>query len=181
MSPINWQPDFLENETVRLKPLGPNDFEILYAVASDPLIWEQHPSSDRYRREVFQLFFDGAVASQTAFLILDSQSNQVIGSTRFYDFKPENSSISIGFTFLSRAYWGGKTNAICKKLLLDYAFQYVDQVYFHIGANNMRSQQAIQKLGAKKVAEVDFDHYGNKVLHFEYVITKQGWLERLTY
>lgn len=175
MSQINWQPDFLENEFVRLKPIGPNDFEILYAVASDPLIWEQHPSFDRYQRPVFQLFFDGALDSQTAFLIEDKVKKQIIGSTRFYDFQPENSSIAIGYTFLSRVYWGTKTNRMCKELLLNYAFQYVDKVYFHIGANNMRSQQAIKKIGAKKIQEIDFDHYGKPVLHVEYVMSKADW------
>lgn len=178
MSQINWQPDFLANEPIQLQPLGPNDFERLYAVASDPLIWEQHPSPDRYQRDIFQLFFDGAVESSTAFLIIDTRNQKVIGSTRFYDFQPDNSNIAIGYTFLSRAYWGGKTNAICKELLLNYAFQYVDQVRFHIGANNIRSQKAIKKLGAQKISEVDFDHYGNKVLHFEYAILKQDWVNR---
>src|SRR5215212_7131768 len=104
---INWQPDNLEDNIVKLKPLSESDFEDLFEVASDPLIWEQHPSKDRYKREVFQTYFDGAISSKTAFLILDKSCDKIIGCTRYYDCKPENSSIAIGFTFLSRQYWGG--------------------------------------------------------------------------
>lgn len=172
---INWRPDHLENDFIKLVPLNKDDFEKLYAVASDPLIWEQHPSKDRYKREVFQLFFDGAVAGNTAFLILDKANGNTIGSTRYYNYKPESSCIAVGYTFLAKAYWGGKYNQSCKKLLLDYAFQFVDKVYFHVGAANTRSQLAIQKTGAIKVNEVDFDHYGEKILHFEYMIRKEDW------
>ena len=172
---INWRPNHLENNLVKLTPLTENDFEKLYAVAADPLIWEQHPSKDRYKQEVFQLFFDGAVAGKSAFLIIDKVTGNTIGSTRFYDYKPENSSIAIGYTFLAKTFWGGRYNQACKKLLLDYAFQFVNKVYFHVGATNTRSQLAILKTGAIKVNEVDFDHYGEKVLHFEYVIRKEDW------
>lgn len=169
---INWQPTTLEDALIRLVPLQESDFDNLFQVASDPLIWEQHPTKDRYKREVFQLFFDGALASKAAFLIIDKATNTLVGSTRYYDYKPENLSIAIGYTFLAKKYWGGKYNHACKKLLLDYAFQFVENVYFHIGATNVRSQQAILNIGAKKIGEVDFDYYGKPVLHFEYVIKK---------
>ena len=51
----------LTGQLLELRPLRPNDFDALFAAASDPLIWEQHPESDRYQREVFQKFFDGAI------------------------------------------------------------------------------------------------------------------------
>ena len=175
MNTPNWQPNTLEDNLIRLKPLTEHDLDALYAVASDPLIWEQHPTKDRYKKEVFQLFFDGAITSHTAFLIIDKASNSIIGSTRYYDYKPENSSIAIGYTFLATTYWGGKYNKASKKLLLDYAFQFVDKVYFHIGATNTRSQIAVANIGAIKVNEVDFDYYGKKVLHFEYLIEKKDW------
>lgn len=175
LKPINWQPDYLENDLIKLIPLQKNDFEKLYAVAADPLIWEQHPTKNRYKREVFKLFFDGAVTDDMAFMIIERATGNIIGSTRYYDYKPDNSSIAIGYTFLAKAYWGGKYNQSCKKLLLDYAFQFVSKVYFHIGATNTRSQLAIQKTGAAKINEVDFDHYGEKVLHFEYTIKKEDW------
>jgi len=172
---INWQPDNLQDNIVKLKPLAESDFENLFQVASDPLIWEQHPANDRYKREVFQNYFDGAISSKTAFLILDKSCDKVIGCTRYYDFKPGSSSIAIGFTFLSRQYWGGLYNKSSKRLLLDYAFQFVDKVYFHIGADNVRSQLAITKIGAAKINEIEIDSNGQNQLHYEYVIQKQDW------
>ena len=167
---INWQPDYLQNDLVKITPLKEADFDRLYVIASDPLIWEQHPSNDRYVKEVFQSYFNGAMSSKTAFLITDNTTNNVIGSTRYYDFKPNDSSIAIGFTFLSRKYWGGHYNGASKELLLGYAFQFVDKVFFHIGATNFRSQKATAKIGAKKVGEILNETQGIKNLTYEYAI-----------
>src|SRR5690349_21474787 len=106
-SNFNLQPDFLQDEITKLIPLQEDHFEELYKVASDPLIWEQHPIKDRYKKEVFLPFFETAVQAKSSFLILDKQTNEIIGTTRFYDYKPENSSIAIGYTFISRKFWGG--------------------------------------------------------------------------
>lgn len=171
---INWQPENLEDNIIKLVPLTESDFDNLFEVASDPLIWEQHPSKDRYKKEVFQTYFEGAVSSRTAFLMIDKSSEKIIGSTRYYDYKPDNSSIAIGYTFLARSYWGGLYNKSSKKLLLDYAFQYVDKVYFHIGSNNTRSQLAITKIGAVKIDEVYMDATQTQ-LHYEYLIQKEEW------
>ena len=175
---INWQPQNCEDDLVRLVPLTESHFEDLFLVASDPLIWEQHPTRDRYKKEIFRLYFDGAVASGTAFLIIDKSSHQIIGSTRYYNYKPDDTSIAIGYTFLSRQCWGGQYNKSAKKLLLDYAFQFVDKVYFHIGSTNIRSQLATLKIGAVKVNEIALDDNGQKQLHFEYVIKKEDWIFR---
>jgi RimJ/RimL family protein N-acetyltransferase len=171
---INFRPEVLEDNVTKLIPLQENDFERLFAVASDPAIWEQHPTRDRYKREVFQVFFDGAISAGTAFLIFDNASNELIGSTRYYDYKADVPSVAIGYTFLAKKYWGGAYNRSVKKLMIDYAFQFVDSIFFHIGATNIRSQKAILKIGAQKVNEVDFDYYGKKLLHYEYEIRKHG-------
>lgn len=147
---IDLQPTNLGNEYVRLSPLKPDDFEKLYKVASDPLIWEQHPNPNRYKREVFEVFFEGAIASKGAFLVFDAKTKEVIGSSRYHDYKPENNQIEIGYTFLARDHWGTTYNHALKRLMLEYIFKYVDNVVFHIGANNIRSQKAIVKLGAEK-------------------------------
>ncbi len=150
----------LENENVKLVPLNPNDFEELFSVASDPKIWEQHPNKDRYQREVFEKFFQGAIESKGAFIIMDKSSNEVAGSTRFYDYNPKENSIFIGYTFYATKFWGSKLNPQVKKLMLDYIFQFVDKVNFHVGKDNIRSQKAIEKLGAKKVDEVNVAYFG---------------------
>lgn len=150
----------LENENVKLVPLNPNDFEELFSVASDPKIWEQHPNKDRYQREVFEKFFQGAIESKGAFKIMDKSSNEVAGSTRFYDYNPKENSIFIGYTFYATKFWGSKLNPQVKKLMLDYIFQFVDKVNFHVGKDNIRSQKAMEKLGAKKVDEVNVAYFG---------------------
>ena len=165
----------LESDIVKLVPLTESDFERLYEVACDPLIWEQHPAPDRYKREVFERFFNGAVSSCSAFIVIDKLTDKVIGSTRYYDYLPEKQSVAIGYTFLTRSFWGGQYNKSVKKILLDYAFQFVDKVYFHIGSTNFRSQKAIEKIGATKVGEFDMDINGEKLLHFEYLVWKNDW------
>jgi RimJ/RimL family protein N-acetyltransferase len=172
---MNLQP-FLENEIVQLIPLQASDFEALYQVAADPLIWEQHPNKNRYQRTVFQNFFDGALLSKGAFIIKDKESNTIIGSTRFYDWNPDEKSVLIGYTFYGRNYWGSNYNPIVKKMMLDYAFQFVEHVYFHVGAENIRSQIAMERLGAKKVREINIAYHGEpEKLNFEYLISKSDW------
>lgn len=173
---INWQPNNLENGVLKLQPLTPDDFEALYACASDPLIWEQHPVPDRYRREVFRHYFDSALESNGAFLILNKVSGKIIGCTRFYDYQPGNSAIVIGYTFFTREYWGGPYNRLSKELLIDYAFQFVENVYFYIGAGNIRSQRATAKLGAIRVKDVYSEGMSPQLLHFEYRIQKHEWI-----
>lgn len=157
---VNLQPIHLQNELVQLKPLSVGDIEELFAVASDPLIWEQHPNPDRYQHAVFSNYFDGAMASKGAFLIKDAQTGDAIGSSRFYDHKPELNEIKIGYTFFSRACWGKPYNSNVKLLMLAHAFTFVERVVFHVGASNFRSQKAMEKLGAIKTGEEEVAYFG---------------------
>jgi RimJ/RimL family protein N-acetyltransferase len=171
---FNLQPTQLEDNLLRLVPLSQTSFDSLFELASDPLIWEQHPDKNRYQKEVFQKYFDGAVASKGAFLVFDKTSNPLIGCTRYYDYSPALSRVAIGYTFLARNYWGGPYNKAMKKLMLDYAFQYVNSVVFHIGSENIRSQKAVMKLGAKKIRDFDFSGSGT-ITHEEYEILRPEW------
>ena len=168
---FNLQPEILEDETVKLIPLHEKHFEELYKVASDPLIWELHPIKNRYEKEIFTTFFEGAVNSESAFLILDKKTNEIIGTTRFYEYDSEKSSVAIGFTFMGRKFWGGSYNTAIKKLLTDYAFKYVDSILFHVGSENIRSQKAVLKLGAVKINEKIFPPNVG-ILHFEYELKR---------
>lgn len=154
------QPVHLANDSVLLKPLAATDFEGVYAVACDPLIWEQHPNPDRYRREVFQTYFEGALASGGALLILSSSDQAVIGCTRYYDHVPEFGVIKIGYTFFSRHCWGRGYNLATKSLMLDHAFTFVQKVIFHVGAANLRSRTAMAKLGARHIGDETVTYYG---------------------
>ena len=100
----------LKGELIELRPLTLEDWDDLFAVASEPLIWEQHPDSDRYKEDVFRIFFSEALESGGAFVIIDRENQQIIGSTRFYGYDTEKSEIEIGWTFLARNYWGGRYN-----------------------------------------------------------------------
>lgn len=175
MSSLNLQAT-LENKFVKILPLKEEDFEILYSIASDPLIWEQHPNKDRYKREVFQTFFKGAIESKGAFLVFDNTTGRPIGSSRYYEADEEKKSIAIGYTFLARDHWGGIYNPALKQLMIEHAFTTFNTVIFHIGANNIRSQRAMEKLGGIKTGELEMEYYGepNK-LNFVYEITKGNW------
>jgi RimJ/RimL family protein N-acetyltransferase len=144
------QPDLqptLEGELVTLRPLRAEDFQDLYAVASDPLLWEQHPASDRYKPDVFAAFFREALASGGALIAIDKADGRVVGSSRYYGYDPEKSEIEIGWTFLARSHWGGTYNGEMKRLMLRHAFAFVDHVVFLIGPENWRSRRAIEKIG----------------------------------
>jgi RimJ/RimL family protein N-acetyltransferase len=138
----------LRGPLIELRPLRPDDWEALYAVASDPLIWEQHPANDRYKPDVFRRFFDEALACGGAFAVVDRQTGAIIGSSRFDYYDEPNDEVEIGWTFLARKYWGGTYNGEMKRLMLEHAFKFVGSVVFLIGPNNWRSRRAVEKIGA---------------------------------
>jgi len=166
----------LESDTVKLIPLQKGDFERLYKVASDPEVWEMHPNKERYKREVFQNFFTGAVESKGAFLIMDKNSDEVLGSTRFYDFNENDQSIFIGYTFYGTKSWGKNINASVKKMMLDYIFQFVEKVIFHVGKDNVRSVKAMNKLGAENLGEQEVAYFGEaSKMNVVFQIKREDW------
>lgn len=167
----------LENEEFQLIPLQQGDFESLYEVASDPKVWEQHPNKNRYQREVFENFFTGAMESGGAFKIIEKATGDVLGSSRYYDFDEKDSHIFIGYTFYGTKSWGKGINPQVKKLMLDYIFQFVDKVHFHIGKENFRSQTALERLGGQKIAEEEVAYFAEPTrTNFVYEITKEAWI-----
>src|SRR2546423_12637866 len=146
LSTVDVQPS-LKGELIELRPLRPDDFDRLFAVARDPLIWEQHPATNRYQEEIFRAFFREALESGGAFVVIDAANGQIIGSTRFYGYDADRSEIEIGWTFLARSYWGGRYNHEMKHLLLQHAFGFVDRVIFLVGPQNLRSRRAVEKIG----------------------------------
>ena len=138
----------LTGELLELRPLRQDDWAALFAVASDPLIWEQHPDSDRYKEDVFRQFFADALNSGGALVAVDRATGQIIGSSRYHGFDATERLVEIGWTFLARRYWGGRYNGEMKRLMLAHAFKTVDQVIFVIGPENRRSRRAVEKIGA---------------------------------
>jgi RimJ/RimL family protein N-acetyltransferase len=174
-SELDLQPT-LTGELVTLRPLRPDDFDALFAVASDPRIWEQHPESDRWTEPVFRRFFQGALDSGGGFAVLDAQDGQMIGSTRFFGYDPAKNEVEIGWTFLARSHWGGRHNGEMKRLLLDHAFRAVRTVVFLIGPDNIRSQKAVERIGATRVGTRQQPDGRVSVV---YAIEVDAWRERL--
>ena len=145
--PFDAQPT-LRGQLVELRPLRADDFDSLFAVASDRLIWEQHPSSDRYQEPVFREFFREAMESGGALIVLDARDGRVIGSSRYFGYDAERSEVEIGWSFLAREFWGGTYNGEMKRLMLEHAFRFVQHVVFVVGPNNLRSRRALEKIGA---------------------------------
>jgi len=164
----------LQGNLIELRPLAREDFDALFAAASDPLIWEQHPGNDRYKLEVFQKYFDGAMESKGAFAIIDRTSGRMIGSSRYCNLNPAESEVEIGWTFLERAFWGGSYNRELKSLMLDHAFRFVERVVFVVGEKNFRSQQALRKIGAKFLKKNELPAPdGTVTTHLVFAITRR--------
>ncbi|MGB7346505.1 MAG: GNAT family N-acetyltransferase [Pirellulaceae bacterium] len=137
----------LRGKLLRLRRLQADDYPALFTVASDRLIWEQHPASDRYQESVFRKLFDESLASGGALVAIENESDTVIGSSRFHGYDEHASDVEIGWTFLARRFWGGVYNGEMKRLMLQHAFRFVDSVVLLIGPTNYRSQRAAEKIG----------------------------------
>jgi RimJ/RimL family protein N-acetyltransferase len=163
----------LRGELLELRPLRHDDFEALYSAASDPKIWEVHPESDRWKREVFERYFDSGIKSGGAFAIVERTTGKIIGSSRYHNFKPNESEMEVGYTFLERKFWGGKYNRELKKLMVDHAFRFVDRVVFSAGENNIRSRKALEKIGATYLRNENRpDRHGRNVTCVVYALNR---------
>ncbi|MGH7491835.1 MAG: GNAT family N-acetyltransferase [bacterium] len=147
---FDYQP-VLKGDLLELRPLRAEDYNDLYAVAADPLIWEQHPVKNRHEAGGFQVFFREALESGGALIAIDAKAQRVIGSSRFHGYDKEKNEVEIGWTFLARSHWGGSYNGEMKRLMLQHAFRFVSRVVFLVGPQNLRSQRAVQKLGGVRV------------------------------
>jgi N-acetyltransferase len=161
---IDRQPS-LQGELVELRPLREGDFPSLYAIAADPLVWEQHPSKDRTKEEVFRRVFENTLASGGALAVIDRRDGRIIGMSRFDHYKPDQSEIEIGWTLLARSHWGGVYNGEMKRLMLEHASRSVNYVAFRVHSLNFRSQRAVEKLGAIRVgSEADPEGRGENLV-----------------
>lgn len=164
----------LKGRLIELRPLTRVDFDSLFAAASDPLIWEQHPESDRYQRDVFQRYFDGAIDSRGAFAIIAQKSGRMIGSSRYCNLNEVANEIEIGWTFIEREFWGGSYNRELKSLMIEHAFRFVERVLFVVGENNLRSQKALEKIGARFLRKVELPaRDGTPATNVVFVLTRK--------
>ena len=168
----------LEGERLTLRPLRPDDWDALFAVASDPLIWAQHPAHDRWQEAVFRAFFEDALANKGALVAIDRTTDAVIGSSRFQGLDAENGgSVEIGWTFLARSHWGGTTNHEMKRLMLAHALASLAECRFLVGESNTRSRRALERIGAKLTdrREERIMAGGAVIPHLTYVVTAEDF------
>ena len=162
---------------ISLRPLEASDFDALYAAGSDPEIWRQHSETGRWQRDQFKIFFDKALCAEGPFAIIENESGTIIGSSRYYDFDAQRKQVFIGYTFLSRRFWGGAFNFELKKLMISHAFTFADRVLFHTSEHNLRSQRAIEKLGAVRRKELVIPSDLGGATRVEYSLTKEQWAQ----
>src|SRR2546426_6904781 len=163
--PFDFQP-VLKGKLLELRPLRAEDFDDLFLVAADPLIWEQHPAKNRYQQDHFRSFFREALECGGTLIAVDTSDGRIIGSSRFHAYDGDRSEVEIGWTFLARSHWGGRYNGEMKQLMLRHAFRFVDSVIFLIGPHNYRSQRAIEKIGASAIGTRP-DAYGRESLVYQ--------------
>lgn len=160
---FNSQPT-LESEQFLLRPMVQSDYAALYECGSDPLIWQQHHESDRHDAEAFKAWFERYLPLQASLVVEDKRTGKVIGTSSFYMYDSERSEVGIGSTFITRDYWGGGANRAIKDLMIKHAFKSVTTVLFHVATTNIRSQKAVEKLGAKRTGEIE--HKGQPYVCF---------------
>jgi N-acetyltransferase len=164
----------LRSEHLVLRPLLPADREPLWAVARDPLLWDQHPDQTRHDRAGFERFFEAALAGR-ALAVEDRRTGRVIGSTRYYEWDPARREVAIGFTFIARDCWGGPANREMKQLLVDHAAPHADRVWFHVGKHNLRSRRAMEKIGGRLVFEGQRPQHDELIDFVYYLIEPANW------
>ena len=176
-SDFSFQPT-LKGESISIRPLHEEDFEELYACASDKKIWEGHPSPERYKLSEFKTYFKSSIASQANVVVMEKQTSKIIGTSRYYQVDKHPNDICIGFTFLVRDYWGGITNSELKTLMIDYAFRYFPVVWLHVGEENIRSKKATLKIGGKFDGKDKLMIGGRTGEWLCYKISKADWFDQ---
>lgn len=171
MTTLDRQPT-LEAPQLRLRPMRPDDWEPLYAVACDPQLWALHPSSDRWQEPVFRDYFAQGLASGGALVAIDPAHGGIIGSSRYGLDRAGPGEVEIGWTFLARRYWGGAMNAVMKRLMIAHALATMERAIFVVGENNLRSRRAMQKIGAQLTDRIVEAPSGR---HVVYAIDREGF------
>ena len=176
MNDIELQPVLL-GDTIKLRPLKDGDFEALYSIASDPKIWELHPDNERYKREIFkQRYFKSALVSGGALVVEQKSDGEIIGCSRYYEWRPGSKEISIGYTFIKRSHWGLGANREIKQLMLNHIFLWANLAWFHVGEINMRSRRAVEKLGARLSHAKQRELEGAAYTQLYYKLADKGFL-----
>ncbi|WP_374462587.1 GNAT family N-acetyltransferase [Chryseobacterium sp.] len=146
-------PTILEGTAIELVPLEKEHFEELYIAAADKELWELLPA-DYSDRTVFHKTYEFALSeretgNQYPFVIRHKETQKLIGSTRFFEIYPADKKLEIGWTWITKEFWGTSINPECKLLLLTFCFEILktNRVQLRTKDNNFRSRKAIEKIG----------------------------------
>lgn len=164
----------LSGRLLELRPLLRSDHDPLYRVAADPLIWTQHPAGDRWRKPVFDAYFEDRIASGGALIAIEKSAGTVAGASEFHRFDTRELELEIGATFLARRFWGGAYNGEMKRLMIDHAFRFARAVVFAVSESNFRSRSALARIGAKPA----HSFLRSGVPYLLYRITKSEWVRQ---
>ena len=147
------QPVTLSLNGIRLEPLGLQHEAGLRQAAADGELWklavtsvpEPHETADYIRLTL-------NTSNRLAFAVIDETNGEVIGSTSYHDILVNVGRLEIGYTWYAQSRWRSAVNTTCKYLLLCHAFDTLgaETVGWRTDNLNFRSQQAIERLGAKK-------------------------------
>jgi RimJ/RimL family protein N-acetyltransferase len=154
---MNVQPVELVGSRARLVPLVSEHAHALLEAGRDPTIWTYLPRHPRTLADMKALVAEALERRDAGvdfpFVVLDQADNgQVVGSTRLCDIDRANRSLEIGWTWLDSAVWRTRINTECKRLLLGHCFETLGaiRVFLKTDARNVRSQKAIERIGATK-------------------------------
>jgi N-acetyltransferase len=153
---IHVQPATLECAGIRLEPLGDAHRDALAAAAADGRLWElwyvSVPAPDETATYIADALKGQADGHMLPWVVRDTATGSLIGSTRYHDIVANIDRVEIGYTWYSQTRQRTHVNTTCKLLLLGHAFDTLGckVVGLRTDPFNLRSQQAIERLGAKK-------------------------------
>jgi RimJ/RimL family protein N-acetyltransferase len=190
---MNPTPVVLYGDTVRVEPLDPSHAEDLLAAGADPDIWRFMPipqpgSAAEVRKWIEDAWKLAATGEQLPFAIIDAETGRAVGSTRYLEIHRNWRTMEIGWTWLAASVQRSAVNTEVKLLLLKHAFEDHGalRVQFKTDGRNLRSQRAIERLGAVKEGvlrkqRINHDGYVRDAVY--YSILDDEWptvKERLT-
>jgi RimJ/RimL family protein N-acetyltransferase len=150
---VNVQPVILTGKRVQLVPMMEEHIEGLYEAGRFPEIWtymtKAVQSFEDMRNWVTEALTEKEKGTELPFTVIDLETNRIVGSTRFLNISPANRNLEIGWTWYTPAVWRTCVNTECKYLLLKHSFEtlHTIRVQLKTDSRNLRSQQAIQRIG----------------------------------
>lgn len=186
----------LDGERVKLVPMSYEHSEELFKVANHSELWTYSPGNINKVEDMLNMINALLELKKQGlwypFVILDKNTNRIVGSTSYLEISPQHRKLEIGGTWLDPMTWRTRVNTECKYLLLKYGFEKLGLVRIQLrtDSRNERSNRAIQRIGAKyegTLRQELINHDGHKrdsniysILDLEWEAVKRNFLELLS-